>query len=751
MKNPFKAYQEYVKKTPRNSFDLSHMNNLTLPFGKLIPDLVLDVTAGDSASIDAAFAFNFLPMVFPIQTPVRINQYFFYVRYRNTWDNYEDFRYGNKSDLVHPYLDQSSEFFKTGSLADFMGIPTTLAVGERGCLSFEIENSPSALRRDFYDRYFDDRESGLIRGFSDSQIIPAVESGYYSLRRNVVYWCDLNNVLEGYPLISSIWQSPLGSAQLSTSPLASFRVNNISFPFSIEDGACWLSMRLISPVDDHLMLEGLYVAASNPRTGLFLSTFMPAYQISYNSSTGLLRFNISNSVPILNSLLENCENYDLWVILDGVSYDKWNDLDYYSCGGLLAPITASRPIDIADHPELNPFIGHGGADPVLKINALPFRAYEQIYNAYFRNERIDPFIKDGEVEYNDFGTTYADGADNTNYSLKNRNWELDMLTSCLKTPQQGTAPIVGVDGRRITFSDGENNYNFVYQTDSDGRLIADGSRFEEEDVPGTVRAGAVDLIANGFTIEQLREGNAMTLWIEKNIRRGLRYRDQLKAHTGIDLDYDELELPEFLGGFSHYVDVQSVTSNAGTAATVLGDIAGKATAFKKANHTISKFFREDGVVIGLITIVPQPVYSQLLPKFYLRNTALDYYNAEFSHLGMQPVPYKEVAPVQMYSAMQAGDDRTMETPFGYNRPNYDMVSMQDEVHGYMRTTDRDFVLMRVFGDVPELSSSFIEVDGSQLNDVFSVTDDNGHVARGQVGFKIFMKRPIPTVGEPRLE
>lgn len=750
MKNPFKVYQEYVKKTPRNSFDLSHLNNLTLPFGKLIPDLVLDVTAGDSASIDAAFAFNFLPMVFPIQTPVRINQYFFYVRYRNTWDNYEDFRYGNKSDLVHPYLDQSSEFFKTGGLADYMGIPTTLSVGETGFLSFPGERSYAVPRLiGNFDKFAPLGSDSRVSEIFDTEGSPV----YRNVFRNKLYWCDLNNVLEGYPYFAAFYDE-LGFVVSQASPCASFKFTGFSFPFPVESNVYFsFSIVLDSSISSDLSRIGL--VAVDPVSGDMLTTLVSTNIFSYTHSSDFSRieFSFSNTDDLVkfNKLLESHESYDLFVVLEDLIPDKWLNNLCFSYGSFVAPIVANRSIDIADHPELNPFISHAGADPVLKINALPFRAYEQIYNAYFRNERIDPFIKDGEVEYNDFGTTYADGADSTNYFLKNRNWELDMLTSCLKTPQQGTAPIVGVDGRRITFSDGENNYNFVYQTDSDGRLIADGSRFEEEDVPGTVRAGVVDLIANGFTIEQLREGNAMTLWIEKNIRRGLRYRDQLKAHTGIDLDYDELELPEFLGGFSHYVDVQSVTSNAGTAATVLGDIAGKATAFKKANHTISKFFREDGVVIGLITIVPQPVYSQLLPKFYLRNNALDYYNSEFSHLGMQPVPYKEVAPVQMYSAMQAGDERTMETPFGYNRPNYDMVSMQDEVHGYMRTTDRDFVLMRVFGSVPELSSSFIEVDGSQLNDVFSVTDDNGHVARGQVGFKIFMKRPIPTVGEPRLE
>ena len=142
MKNPFKAYQDYVSKTPRNSFDMSHRNNLSLPVGLLVPDLVQDVTAGDSMELDAAFAFNFLPMIYPVQTPIRINQYFFYVRYRNTWDNFKDFRFGNK-ECVHPYIDRPASFFKTCGLADYMGIPTTISVGDNGYVSVILDHDMS--------------------------------------------------------------------------------------------------------------------------------------------------------------------------------------------------------------------------------------------------------------------------------------------------------------------------------------------------------------------------------------------------------------------------------------------------------------------------------------------------------------------------------------------------------------------------------------------------------------------------------
>lgn len=772
MRNPFKAYQEYVKKTPRNSFDLSHLNNMTLPYGLLVPDLVLDVTAGDSAQIDASFAFNFLPTMFPVQTPIRINQYFFYVRYRNCMENYEDFRYGNKNNIVHPYLKLPASFFKTCGLADYMGIPTTLAVGEHGCIVFPLDGTISFMgrRSGFFGSVIGNESpstNSWLRSFDSSfssAITQALGSsgsvGATSCTRATSYFVsDFGiSVMSGSSdvLVSTQLWDLISAARVSsyTNFNYAFCIKSVDLPLH-DDGVqgCAVSVRLYCSNTFAGAISTATVVAANPRTGKTVSLALSGNRAVYDSSSHLLTVTIDRpNIDSLNNVLLVCEDYDLYVILDGVDYAKFDETSCFVLDrGASVDVVATRPIDIGEHPELNPFCSVNGTDPLLRINALPFRAYEQIYNAYFRNERVEPFMKNGVVEYNDFGTTYADGPDTTPYELKHRNWELDMLTSCLLTPQQGAAPIVGVDSRRITFSDGENNYNFLYQTNDDGTLAAEGSRFEEEDVPGSVRSRAVDLIANGFTIESLREANAMQLWVEKNIRRGLRYRDQLKAHTGIDLDYDELELPEFLGGFSKYVDVNSVTSNAGTSDAVLGDIAGKLSCFKQANHRISRFFREDGVVLGLICIVPQPVYSQMLPKFYLRTDAMDYYNAEFSHLGMQPVPYKEVAPVQMMSEINSGGARTMDSTFGYNRPNYDMVSMSDEVHGLMRTSDKDFVLMRVFDGVPELGASFLHVDGKQLNDVFTITDDDGHIARGQVAFKIYMKRPVPSVGEPRLQ
>ncbi|CAJ0590973.1 unnamed protein product [Cylicocyclus nassatus] len=69
---------------------------------------------------------------------------------------------------------------------------------------------------------------------------------------------------------------------------------------------------------------------------------------------------------------------------------------------------ASSPYLEQDAVNVNPTLYSG-------ISALPFRAYEAIYNTYFRNPQNNPFVVNGVEEYNKFVTTYTYNT-NTDFS-----------------------------------------------------------------------------------------------------------------------------------------------------------------------------------------------------------------------------------------------------------------------------------------------------------------------------------------------
>ena len=156
--NPFKEKQP-VQQPNRNSFDLSFDNNLTTTFGKLVPVFVKEVIPGDSFEIDTQFGLRMMPTVFPVQSKVRADIHFFYVRNRNLWKHWQDFISGQLDTKEHPFPYLKIEPNKqnrlaTGSLLDYLGVPTSVVsrgYGEDLTLQRQIGDY-----NDLYSLYFDE-------------------------------------------------------------------------------------------------------------------------------------------------------------------------------------------------------------------------------------------------------------------------------------------------------------------------------------------------------------------------------------------------------------------------------------------------------------------------------------------------------------------------------------------------------------------------------------------------------------------
>ena len=73
----------------------------------------------------------------------------------------------------------------------------------------------------------------------------------------------------------------------------------------------------------------------------------------------------------------------------------------------------------------------------LKVNALPFRAYNLIFNEWFRDENLQESLK----------VPTGDGPDNlSDYSLVRRCKRHDYFTSCLPWPQKGPGVEISLGG-----------------------------------------------------------------------------------------------------------------------------------------------------------------------------------------------------------------------------------------------------------------------------------------------------------------
>lgn len=771
MKNPFSPANQGEMNLKRNAYDHSRTSLFSTEFGRLDPAFIQEVIPGDSFEIDGSLAIQGMPTVFPLQTRVRASVEFYYSRNRTVFDGFEDFIFRTK-DIEQPWLrmsvERAKEMISVGSLGDFFGIPTTMVPDSRTYNPIHF-NYPSV--------YLCDTSVPIAVEKSRSFAMSFIES----LRSN-------NSPLSNNPLdTSNIWR--IGYA------LASFS-NVMNMPLNNGDGVA----------KSFLVSESIRTAYSGDIPSSDISNFFIVFTDENNvpitqSFPVVLQYNSQNSTLILDvydsddwenevnlnlltsSLLQRYSSYKIAFCFaeptsGNTSYlNRYNiflardvnEVDGYwvstfDVSQLVFPslfvnyiVIADTIVDSTDDSvvSLNPFVG---SSPVLKVNALPFRHYEQITNYYYRNDKNNPYVLDGEPQYNEFIPSHAAGADDNVYKFHYRNWELDRYTSAVQSPQFGEAPLVGLtfsgsDTAVLSFQDANDpnkTYTATVGVDDTDHVVT------IEDFSSDIPSANLKKLQSqmqsryGLSINDLRVTNSFQRFLENVLRRGLRYRNQLKSHFGVGVDYPDIDVPQYIGGYSGELQVGKVTNMAETSEAPLGDFGGSLSGVIQSKHPIRCYCPEHGYIIGIVSITPIPVYTQTCNKVMIKRDPFDYYLPEFGKIGFVPMHYSEVMP------LQTPQDGSVNDVFGYQKAWYDYMQSYDEAHGYFRTSLKDFVLQRVFKDRPELVEDFTVVDPDQLSDVFVTTkieDKYGVKDRFMCNFynHVIVKRVIPRVGTPSLE
>ena len=733
--NVFDATLDVNNNIKQNVFDWTHNNNLTTQLGRITPIFCDLLPAKSSFRVDPNFGMQFMPMVFPIQTSMRARVAFFRYPLRALWEDYTDFVGNFREGLEEPYVDINTQeklekMAFTCSLGDYLGLPTT-RVGTYGSVA---ESDP----------VFDTTTPYGNIPFS----VPAV-----TMPSNV--GSPLPVDMPSYTVYNQYGY--FRTVEYEFSKAVDFLANDGARPVSID---C-LSLDESAPIANFRL--GLY-NSSRQLVSTLLCQFLSETGLQFDTFTSDIK-DVKYAVLYVYCMA-GVDTYDGRVFNGDSSSPLWN---FAFIPGKLTALSAGEFVEeltLSTSPYYNSTSAN--KDKQIKLCAYAFRAYEGIYNAYFGDNRNNPYYIDGKVQYNKWIPTLAGGKDDNIYELRYANWERDFLTTAVQSPQQGTAPLVGITTYTQTVSNEDGTTTELVKTalvDEDGKKFGLSYKTSEDGLEGVeytelsdgtqVRQARnlYDLATSGISIADLRAVNAYQKFLELNMRKGYSYRDIMQGRFDVKVRYDALLMPEFFGGCTRDVETHSVTQTVDQAqginptyAEALGSQAGLSGVRGSANANIECFCDEESIIIGVMILSPSAVYTQLLPKHFTYRGLMDHFQPEFNNIGFQPILYKEVCPIQAYNA---NPDSLTDT-FGYNRPWYEYVQKYDQAHGLFRTDLSNFLMHRVFDQKPELAQSFLVIDPEQVTDVFAVTETTDKIY-GQIRLNCTVKLPVSRVAIPRLD
>lgn len=394
-----------------------------------------------------------------------------------------------------------------------------------------------------------------------------------------------------------------------------------------------------------------------------------------------------------------------------------------------------------------PYLEGNGADEgtTIEVNSLPFRAYNLIWNEWFRDENLQDSVD----------VPKGDGPDDsTKFTLLKRGKRHDYFTSALPWPQKGPgvelplgefAPIVTPDSSGVLSPPiVDSKFRTLGTNDHYFSTPSSLYEFKSADASSNGHPLMADLSsATAATINSLRQAFQLQRLLERDARSGTRYTEVLRAHFGVISPDARLQRPEYLGGHSQRVSINPVQQTSATDSTspqgnlaAFGVVSSSERGFKKS-------FVEHGYIIGLVNLRADLNYQQGLNRMWSRKTRFDFYWPVLAHLGEQAILNKEI----FATGTAANDDDV----FGYQERYAEYRYKPNMITGKLRSTDPQSLdvwhLAQKFDSLPQLNEEFIS-ENVPVKRSLAVQNEPELIL--DCFFKLSCVRPMPVYSVPGL-
>ena len=370
----------------------------------------------------------------------------------------------------------------------------------------------------------------------------------------------------------------------------------------------------------------------------------------------------------------------------------------------------------------------------VEVSALPFRAYNLIWNEWFRDQNLQDSV------FVPTGTTDSSGY----YTLLKRGKRHDYFTSSLPSPQKGAsvqlplgslAPVTGATGSASVINSGTGTEVNLLQSTINQNVLIHTSQI------GTTQQLYADLgDATAATINDLRLAFQTQRLLERDARGGTRYNELIRAHFGVTVPDFRIQRPEYIGGGSSMVNVTPVANTAGQSGDYVGQLGAMGTVSGSHDWTYSAV--EHGVIIGLANVRGDITYSQGLERYWSKSTRYDFYYPVLAQIGEQAVLGKEI----YYDAGSGNDD-----VFGYQERYAEYRYKPSRLTGLFSPLAAGSLdswhLSEEFASRPALGSTFIESNtGAPLDRAIAVPSEPHFIL--DTYFNLKCVRPMPLYGVP---
>lgn len=427
----------------------------------------------------------------------------------------------------------------------------------------------------------------------------------------------------------------------------------------------------------------------------------------------------------------------------------------------------------------------------LTVNIFPLAAYQKIYQDFFRWsqwENADPtsynfdwFNGTGSVFSPSLAVSIPSTSDywkrDNLFSLRYANWNKDKFMGLLPNSQFGDVAVIDVSSSDSVFvpvevfnSINQGNINKPPLNSSHTPVFTDDtmsssttpSRIRVSSVSGTPSSsagsalGISQRLANSFSILALRQAEALQKYREISQSVDTNYRDQIKAHFGVNVPASDSHMAQYIGGIARNLDISEVVNNNLSETSSEAVIYGKGVGTGQGRMRYSCGSRYC-ILMCIYHCVPLLDYNISAPDGQLLATSVeDLPIPEFDNIGMESVPRYE-----LFNSSLLVPPGSKSMFLGYLPRYYNWKTKIDRIHGAFTTTLKDWVapiddsyLLKWFKNTSvDVGTQwpFFKVNPNTLDSIFAVKADSTwetdqFLINCNVGVKVV--RPLSRDGMP---